>query len=371
MKILVVWVGLVFVFFEVGIRVWCAVGDEVAPSADASTKNEWEWAERHLEAGQARFGSTLAYDPALGWRNARDLRLPDLTTNSDGWRATREFLPDKPPDTRRLVLVGDSYTFGFGVRDDEAFAALVQQGLGAGWEVMNFAVPGYGTDQQVLSYETIARRYQPDVVVLGFFLRDYSRNLLRFRTYAKPRFELDGEGLRLVGSPVIEPGELYSLYAEGERVVGGGVIRSWFAASFHYSWRKLRDRDIHVGAEGWRIVARLQQRFRDAVLADNALPLWLQIPTEEVVRGEKSSYTPLSELSAAHTDELGLDCIQLAPLFREHDRAHPEDSFHRPPEEGGHLSLTGNRIVADALVAWIEQRLPGSVDAATPIDAGH
>jgi hypothetical protein len=136
-------------------------------------------------------------------------------------------------------------------------------------------------------------------------------------------------------------------------------------------WRKLEERDIHVGARGWQLVARLQQRFRQAVLADGAVPVWLQIPTEEVAHGEQSSHTPLSELSAAHAEEIGLDSIQLAPLFLANDRAHPEDSFHGPPEQGGHLSLTGNRIVADAIVDWILRRAPERIDPAPPSDGGR
>lgn len=355
---LCLWIVVMFVCLEGATRVWFAVEDEVAPAGDPSLQEEWEWAERHLQAGRAEFESLLAFDPVLGWRNTRGLRLPDITTNADGWRAAHEFVLEKPPGIRRLVLLGDSYTFGFGISDEEAIAALLQQRLGAGWEVMNFGVPGYGTDQQLLSYETVARRHVPDAVVLGFFLRDYSRNLLSFRTYAKPRFELDGEGLRLVGTPVTAPSELYALYAGGERRVGGAALRSWFVAMVRGHWCKLQERDVHAGSEGWELVARMQRRFRDAVLADGALPLWLQIPTDDLVLGDGGSYAPLAELGAAHAAGIGLDCLDLAPLFLEHDRAHPEDSFHRPPDDGGHLSPTGNRIVADALAQWVEARFP-------------
>lgn len=344
---------LLALLLEVGTRAVVVARGDVAPAGNESLRNEWEWAAEHLAAGRAVLDSTLAWDPELGWRNAPGLGGQELTTNAQGWRAARDFAEAKPPGVRRLVFVGDSYTFGQGVADDETFAARCQQRLGPGWEVLNFAVPGYGTDQQLLCYERVARDYAPDVVVLGFFLRDYSRNLLDFRTYAKPRFTLDGEGLAVVGVPVIEPQALFELYASGERRVGGGEPRSWALAALEAGWARWRERSVSADSVGWQLVARMQRRFFDAVRADGARPLWLLLPTDEVVAGAQDGHARLSELSIENAARIGLPSLDLAPLFREHDRAHPDDSFHRPPELGGHLSATGHALVADALVAWL------------------
>ena len=59
----------------------------------------------------------------------------------------------------------------------------------------------------------------------------------------------------------------------------------------------------------------------------------------------------------AHAAVLGLDCIDLAPLFRAHDETNPGDSFKRPPEDGGHLSVRGNVLVADAPMGRLERRV--------------
>lgn len=356
LRLAVVTLVLALGALEVGLRVFVHFKGEPI-GASESIEGEWEWADEHLRAGRPVLESTLAYDPGLGWRNAASLRQPDLTTNADGWRSTHEFERAKPPGRRRLVFVGDSYTFGFGLGDAQNFAALTQQRLGAGWEVLNFAVPGYGTDQQLLCYETVARQYDPDAVVLGFFLRDYTRNLQDFRTYAKPRFELEGEGLRLVGVPVIAPEELFGLYQRGERRVGGSPWRSWVWADISRKWARQCERRIDEDATGWQLVARMQQRFRDAVRHDGAHPLWLVIPTDDVVAGEDPAYEKLAELTVAHAAVLGLDCIDLAPLFRAHDETNPSHSFKRRPEEGGHLSVTGNVLVADALMGWLERRV--------------
>lgn len=353
LRIVLMAVAVTLVVLELLLRGWFLVRGEPGPAVSESQEQEWEWADKHLRAGRAVFDSTLAFDADLGWRNAPSLRTPELNTNSSGWRADREFTLDKPAGTRRIVFVGDSYTFGYGLSDAQAFPAQLEERLGAGWEVLNFAVPGYGTDQQLLSYEQIARRYAPDVVVLGFFLRDYPRNLLDFRTYAKPRFELEETGLRLVNVPLPTPEQLYAEYASGRRRVGCSPWRSWLAILLEHGWMRVRERDIDAEAVGWRLVARMQERFLDQVRRDGARPLWLQIPTDKAVLGDDGTFGPLQALSREHAARIGLECLDLAPIFAAHDAAHPEDSFHRPPEQGGHLSVTGNRLVAEALEAWL------------------
>ena len=80
--------------------------------------------------------------PVPGQQGER--RLPGVFTfrysnNSLGWRGRREYREEKPTDYRVLFL-GDSFTYGLGVNDDQTFAAQVEKDLRAGrWsvEVMN------------------------------------------------------------------------------------------------------------------------------------------------------------------------------------------------------------------------------------------
>jgi hypothetical protein len=75
-------------------------------------------------------------------------------------------------------------------------------------EVFNAAVPGFGTDQELLLLERIAARVRPDIVVLDFFMvNDVINNALEhvfLGTAPKPRFALEGDSLVLV-SPVRRP----------------------------------------------------------------------------------------------------------------------------------------------------------------------
>lgn len=98
--------------------------------------------------------------------------------NADGMR-DREHAVEKPPAVHRIVCLGDSVTVGRGVQRMqsypylfEAFLTQIGQHVGFSVEVLNVAASGWSTRQQVAAYQTIARRYQPDEVFLGFCLND-------------------------------------------------------------------------------------------------------------------------------------------------------------------------------------------------------
>jgi hypothetical protein len=115
---------------------------------------------------------------------------------------------------RRVLCVGDSFTFGEGLADDEAMPVQLEAELnraGPGrWEVLNLGVHGYGTDQQWLRLQAIGFHYDDDVVVLGFFQGDLERNVMSFRDYAKPYFEVVDDRLVVRNVPVPSPEELLS-----------------------------------------------------------------------------------------------------------------------------------------------------------------
>ncbi|MBN1268652.1 MAG: SGNH/GDSL hydrolase family protein [Kiritimatiellae bacterium] len=101
-----------------------------------------------------------------------------LRINAHGFRG-REYAPEKPPNTRRIVGLGDSVMFGWGVDQDESYLAVVEQRLNdlpaphPAWEVLNFAVPGYNTTMEVATFEQKALAFDPDVVILHVIGNDF------------------------------------------------------------------------------------------------------------------------------------------------------------------------------------------------------
>ncbi len=122
-----------------------------------------------------------ASDPVLGWRGSPDLKLRFRRTDfdvlvahdADGWRIPD---PTPPPDpARRILVLGDSFTWGFGVGQGERFTDHLQRALPDS-AVVNRGINGYGTGQEflVLQQELAAQRY--DLVVLMFFFNDVADN---------------------------------------------------------------------------------------------------------------------------------------------------------------------------------------------------
>lgn len=102
-----------------------------------------------------------------------------VRTNSLGLRE-RE-LDQLPHHSRRILALGDSFTFGAGVEEKAAYPRLIEASLrksGLPLVVVNSGVSGYGTVQQVRWLVRIIGSVKPDVVLVGFFVgNDFYDNL--------------------------------------------------------------------------------------------------------------------------------------------------------------------------------------------------
>lgn len=163
-------------------------------------------------------GTVIRFDPNLGWalipnsylHSVDHRRGLDYTirTNSHGLRE-REFALEKKPGTKRILFIGDSVTFGTGVDAGWRFSDFTGRALDENVEVINAGVPGYGNDQELIYYETLAARLHPDVVVLTVTMaNDVVNNALDhlfLGSAPKPRFCLAEDSLVLVGKDLASP----------------------------------------------------------------------------------------------------------------------------------------------------------------------
>ncbi|HSA30752.1 MAG TPA: hypothetical protein P5160_03020 [Candidatus Omnitrophota bacterium] len=154
------------------------------------------------------------YHPTLGWKSIPDFNNPDefngrgVRINSKGVRGPTDIPYARTPGKKRILIIGDSFTFGVDVGDRETYPYFLQQLL-PDTEVVNMGEPGYGHDQMLLYLKEEGAKYDPDIVMIGYLSMDDSRNLLSFRDYAKPYFILKNEELVLKGVPVPSPEETF------------------------------------------------------------------------------------------------------------------------------------------------------------------
>jgi hypothetical protein len=143
------------------------------------------------------------YSERLGWKlrpGFRGLVHGTWTTVSDGGCRGRDHAAGKAPGRIRIVMLGDSITFGHRVRDDQTFSALLESRSGR-FEVVNLGVEGYGTDQELIVLREEGLRRRPDVVVLNFCSNDVLNNALdrdhQDGRTPKPYFTQEGDEIRL------------------------------------------------------------------------------------------------------------------------------------------------------------------------------
>ncbi|MEK7675494.1 MAG: SGNH/GDSL hydrolase family protein [Verrucomicrobiota bacterium] len=126
------------------------------------------------------YGNVELYesDPVLYWKlkpNQQCYTKVDrkpVRINSHGTRGP-EFLVPKPDQTVRIVSLGDSKTFGWGLTESEAYSGLLEQllqkkaGNRKKIEVLNAGVNAWSYPQMLAYFRDYALQYDPDVVVLA------------------------------------------------------------------------------------------------------------------------------------------------------------------------------------------------------------
>jgi hypothetical protein len=111
------------------------------------------------------FGVRLSPSTTTATRS-REGRVTDVRTNALGFRGA-EWTPaeSSAPVAGRVMLLGDSQVFGYGVDEPDALAVRLQSQLGEGYEVLNAGVPTWGPQEQVQALDVFGPTYRPEVVV--------------------------------------------------------------------------------------------------------------------------------------------------------------------------------------------------------------
>ena len=113
-----------------------------------------------------------------GIHDTPEFKYP-VRTNSQGFRGNREFESMPAPNAYRIVILGDSVSFGYGVEEEKTFSAVLERKLrviGVNAEVINMSVSGFGTAEQLIQYENVGMKYHPQLVILGYFTNDPLNN---------------------------------------------------------------------------------------------------------------------------------------------------------------------------------------------------
>lgn len=164
------------------------------------------WSEPDLVLGY-RFTPGRKY-----WFNKENDHPITGRINNYGWR-DKEWTLQKPPNTYRIAVLGDSYVEAFQVESDRTFLAITEHQLkkehNLKVELMNFGRSGYTQTEELLVLKNYVKQFSPDMVVLFFLpgndIEDVSRktapNLLR------PFYHISENNELLLDTSFVERGE--------------------------------------------------------------------------------------------------------------------------------------------------------------------
>jgi len=155
--------------------------------------------QRQGMAGQ-NMGNRFAYDPLLGYVQRAGFSSSSITYDARGFR----HMPEPPADATEgppVLAVGDSYTQGDEVENDQTWPAYLQTLVRR--KTINAGVAAYGIDQTVLRTEQLVPKVKPSLIVLGFIADDLRRAEMD-RTWGaeKSYFTLNDDKLELHNVPV-------------------------------------------------------------------------------------------------------------------------------------------------------------------------
>jgi hypothetical protein len=331
----------------------------VLPSRLAHGEDDASWRLRWVS--RKRAGLTVytfdVHHPTRGWALKGGLRNEPvfggrlLNSSAAGIRGRQASGYEKLDGRPRILVFGDSFTFGEEVGDDETYSHFLEQMLG-GIEVLNCGVEGYGHDQMLLYLKGEGVRYRPDIVILGFVGQDMQRNLLEFRDFAKPRFALQGGRLVLKNTPVPTPAEL--LDDERHRSRALDLLEM---LQERVRWR-LGINDLAME----RVTTAILKEFRLVTEQAGAVPVFAYLPVAAEISGPEGGSKRAASFFAEFCHSHGIRGVDLRPAFW------AEVRNGLPLKTDGHWDRREHHIAARALAEYLlgEGILRGGVPALGP-----
>lgn len=232
--------------------------------------------------------------------------------NSRGWRDKERTL-DNPDGAYRIVVLGDSNTFGYIVPAEQVYTRVLEERLraeGINAEVINIALPAWGTDQAFEALRLEGMRYRPDLVIMQFTWNDVDE-ILRYRDPGKfgrrqPFYYVLGEGgaLERRANPRFGDGPV-ALTRRYLLSTSQVLMRLWHVRDAVKAWRSPR---YTLGrSQRIKIGHALGGRATPAVMADLERLSGRGLKADEIV-------AVLARHGLAQFEEVVLRCAENRPI---------------------------------------------------------
>jgi len=273
------------------------------------------------------------------------------------------------------MIMGDSYTAGDGVDNGSRFSDLLEK-LHSNLDVLNFGLPGSGTDQQLLVYETISKPFEVDAYIFATAVPDILRNQVdkwpmrergsdRFWYMPKPYFTLEDDTLLLHNQPV--PQQRISEREASKQLTTQRLDEkrraanwpAWMQKSNFVRKMSLTVVDPYEGYKSennssWRLMRSIIARFLNEVGGKPVL--LLPIPTDHFVEN-LSEPTYLARFAELENQSKQIYVYDVLPHFKRLQSEKRKQCF----QSDGHFSESGHEIMAEAISTAMAQYCPNVI----------
>jgi hypothetical protein len=322
-----------------------------------------------LARGRDEHAFFCRFDRQLGWAPLENITAVHngkratsvVHQNQYGMRGPDDIQLNKTSGEKRVLVLGDSYVWGFGVDQSKLFSAPEVHGNNE--ELLNFGVSGYGTDQEYLLYLRKGKDFVLDEVVVAFTpYNDVANNLASEQySHLKSYFTLEGGQLVLHDDHVRQKkfnsminalnrhSRVLNALSELVRMVEDAVNP---AKPKEFASETVTDKD-RAGVE---LTVAILKKLQEAVAAHNADFYVIFIPYQPHIEKRLPDNHPLVPLIAAGLTRAGIRYREPYPEFVKAAVAgtHP---FNDPDN---HFSAEGHALFAKFLTDNEEAR--ASVD---------
>ena len=255
--------------------------------------------------------------------------------------------PEKPAGTYRVLVLGDSFTFGVGVRDADTFCRRLETKLTARHErpvdVLNAGVQGYNTRDEVLYLEKQWLGLDPDLVLIVFYLND---------AYDDSTILNNGEALGIYETQPGGPARVSRLWDLAQHKLR--ARRASRAVEEFYQRHFFADADSFLEAPGqlrvdWAASKTALVRAADLAEAHGFQLGLVMFPELYRLKGGYP-FGAVHKLVAATCTDLGIPVLDLyGDVF---EGQHAPDLWVHPSDH--HPNEIAHRMVADAMAVFCE-----------------
>ncbi len=132
-------------------------------------------------------GCHYVYDEVQAACATGELKGRVCAINGQGYADSDDFdLPADRGDRTRILLIGDSFTWGMRAELGSSYAETLESAMPQAL-IWNTGIPGAGTNQAIMAFETYAPILRPHLTILGFYQNDFDDNLLPIDSWLNAR----------------------------------------------------------------------------------------------------------------------------------------------------------------------------------------